>query len=122
MSDETLLNEPVKSNEVADQPANQLGGKIIYQRNAEPTEKQPEFKPGNTPHTQYGDETLNGNVPWQSIVQEIQAHYTQEQLIEESGVKPVNLLNILKQDYSKLDFRTGARILGVHSRLFPEHY
>ena len=111
MSDETILNEPSR-----------LSSEVIYQRDSQPSENAPEFKPGNTPHTQLGNETLNANIPWQEIVQQIQAHYTQEQLIEETGVTTENLLNILNQDYSKLNFRTGARILGVHCRFFPEQY
>ena len=111
MSDETILNQP-----------SSLSGEVIYQRDSQPSENAPEFKPGNTPHTQYGNQILNANVPWPEIINEIQARYTQEQLMKETGVTADNLLNILNQDYSKLNFRTGARILGVHSRFFPELY
>jgi hypothetical protein len=94
---------------------------IVYQRGQNEDETQPEFKPGNTPHTQYGDQVLNANVPWDSVVQEIlNAHYTQEKLAKEVGIPSTTLGQILKQNYDALSFRIGARILGVHFRLFPE--
>ena len=111
MSDEIILNE-----------TSLVSNKVVYQRDSQQSEAVPAFKPGKTPHTQYGDEMLNANVPWQEILQELQAHYTQERLVDEAGVSPANLLKILKGNYSDLNFRTGARILGVHSRLFPEQY
>ena len=45
MSDETILNEPSR-----------LSSEVIYQRDSQPSENAPEFKPGNTPHTQLGNE------------------------------------------------------------------
>ena len=95
---------------------------IIYDRTSMLYGEQPVFKPGKTPYTQYGNETLNANVPWNLIVQEIQAHYTQERLIAETGVTPTTLRKIYKGNYNSLDFRTGARILGVHCLLYPSQY
>jgi lambda repressor-like predicted transcriptional regulator len=95
-------------------------GQIIYDRTKALEIPKPVFKPGNTPHTQFGTEILNANVPWPKIVAEIQTRYTQEKLAEEVGVAPITLHEILKQNYEALSFRIGARILGIHTRLFPE--
>ena len=111
MSDDILNNENSR-----------LPVEVVYQRGSEPTESLPEFKPGKTPHTQYGNQILNGNVPWSEIIEEIQAHYTQERLVAETGVSPATLRKISQENYSSLDFRTGARILGVHCLLYPKQY
>ena len=97
-------------------------GQVIYERGAELSTPPPEFKPGNTPHTQFGNETLNGNVPWDQVVQAILIHKTQIQLATEVGTTLSNVLRILKQDYGKLNFRTGAQILTIHSNLYPAQY
>ena len=104
------------------EPTSSSYGKIIYDREQSSITNQPEFKPGNTPHTQYGDKILNGNVPWSKIIEEIQAHYTQERLVKKTGVTPATLRKISKGNYSSLDFRTGAKILGVHCLLYPSQY
>ena len=96
---------------------------VIYQRGQNDGEKQPEFKPGTTPHTQYGDEMLNANVPWHEIVGQILTrNYTIGRLAEEVKTSIAALNKILKEDFSELNFRTGARILGVHCVLFPETF
>ena len=96
---------------------------VVYQRGQNDGEQQPEFKPGNTPHTQYGDEVLNANVPWDQIVSEILTRdYTIAALAEEIKSTASVLIKVLKRDFSTLNFRTGARILGVHCKLFPEKF
>jgi hypothetical protein len=96
---------------------------IVYQRGQNDSETQPEFKPGSTPHTQYGNETLNANVPWDQIVIEIlMCDYTIAGLAEEIKSTTSVLNKILRHDFSALNFRTGARILGVHCQLFPEKF
>ena len=95
---------------------------ISYQRDPKEVKQLPKFKPGNTPHTQYGNQTLNANIPWQRIVQEIQVHYTLEQLVNEAGIPPANLRKILREDYRKLSFKMGAKLLTIHARFYPEQY
>lgn len=98
-------------------------GEVVYDRETVQISAQPEFKPGDTPHTQFGDEMLNFNVPWDQIVVEILTRdYTIAALAEkiQSTTSVVN--KILKGDFSTLNFRTGARILGVHTELFPEKF
>ena len=95
---------------------------VIYERGAKESTSTPEFKPGNTPHTQFGNQTLNANVPWDQVVQAILVHKTQAELANEVGTPLINVLKILKQNYRKLNFRTGARILSVHCRLYPAQY
>ena len=93
---------------------------VIYQREEISTKKQPEFKPGNTPYTQYGNETLNANVLWYQVVNEILAHCTQEQLVAETGLISANMTKIRNQNYRRLNFRTGAKLLAIHCQLYPE--
>jgi hypothetical protein len=111
MSDDILNNETTR-----------LSSEVVYQRDSELSESLPEFKPGKTPHTQYGNQILNGNIPWPEIIEEIQAHYTQERLVKETGVSPATLRKISQGNYDRLDFRTGAKILGVHCLFYPEQY
>jgi hypothetical protein len=99
------------------------GSEVVYQRGVTDIDKQPEFKPGNTPHTKLGDEMLNANVPWHEIVSQILTrNYTIGRLAEEVKTNIASLNKILKEDFSELNFRTGARILGVHCVLFPETF
>ena len=95
---------------------------VVYEREIAQSIPAPEFKPGNTPHTQFGNEILNANVPWDQVVQEILTHKTQEQLANEVGTPLANIAKILKHNYRKLNFRTGARILTVHCHLYPAQY
>ena len=112
MSDEIILNEN-----------SSLPSDVVYQRGSESTEPLPEFKPGNTPETKFGDEMLNANVPWHEIVRQILTrNYTIGRLSEEVKTSIAALNKILREDFSELNFRTGARILGVHCLLFPETF
>ena len=96
---------------------------VVYQRGQNDSETQPEFKPGSAPHAQYGDEVLNANVPWDQVVSEILTRdYTIAALAEEIKGTTSVIIKILKRDFSALNFRTGARILGVHCQLFPEKF
>ena len=114
MSNDTITFEPDTNTTIGD---------ITYQRDIAQATPQPEFKSGNTPHTRLGDETLNGNINWCNIVNDIiPAHYTQVQLITESGLSANQLQNITNKNYNELSFRAGARLLTVHSRFYPEQY
>lgn len=110
--------------EITSDPLNSPSTKdnVIYQRDLPPPSVLPEFKPGSTPYTQYGNETLNANIPWYQIIQEILTHYTQEQLLEETGLVNNDLLEILNQNYCKLNFKMGAKLLRIHSCFYPEQY
>jgi DNA-directed RNA polymerase subunit H (RpoH/RPB5) len=110
------------SNEIIDQDDQTPIGEVVYDREIVQVTEQPEFKPGNTPYTQFGNQTLNANIHWHLIVEEILAHYTQEQLVDEAGIKPASLPKILKQNYRRLNFKTGAKLLSIHSQLYPQLY
>ena len=98
-------------------------GKVVYQRHIAQATLEPEFKPGDTPETQFGNETLNGNIDWSKIVEEmIQVHYTQEQLVTETGISEKILKKIINKNYKRLSFRNGARLLAIHSRFYPKQY
>lgn len=64
----------------------------------------------------------NFHLPWQRIIQDILAHYTQEQLVDEAGLTPANLLEILNKNQAKLRFRIGAKLFAIHCRLCPAEY
>jgi hypothetical protein len=97
-------------------------GQVVYERGAEQSTPTPEFKPGNTPHTQFGNQTLNANVPWDQVVQEILVHKNQQELAVDLGMPLANVTKILKQNYRKLNFKTGARILMIHCNFYPAQY
>ena len=110
------------SNKINDQDGEIPAVEVVYDRETIQATEQPEFKPGETPYTQFGNETLNANIHWYQVVEEILAHYTQEQLVDEAGITPANLRKILAQNYRQLNFKMGARLLAIHCRFFPERY
>ena len=114
MNNDTTTIDPTINNPIGD---------VTYQRDIAQATLEPEFKPGDTPETQFGNQTLNGNIDWSNIIAEIiQARYTQVQLITESGLSAIQLQNITNKNYNGLSFRAGARLLTVHSRSYPEQY
>jgi hypothetical protein len=95
--------------------------KIIFERDATSSAVAAEFKPGDKSYTQFGSETLNANVPWCEVLQEILIKgYSIGQLAKEVETTEQNLFNVLQENYQSLNFRTGARILSIHYRLHPE--
>jgi hypothetical protein len=106
MSDKTILNEH-----------SLVSHKVISQCEGQPA---PEFKPGNTPSMKFGNETLNGNVVWEDVVQDLLAqNYTMAQIADTAEVKVSVIKNVLNHLYEGLSFRAGARILGLHYKLHP---
>tara|TARA_R110000868_G_scaffold158036_3_gene385813 strand:+ start:69295 stop:69597 length:303 start_codon:yes stop_codon:yes gene_type:complete len=94
-------------------------------KQAKPAARQmAEFKPGATPSTNLGNEVLNHNIPWSEVVQDIikTGYYTLAMLADKIDTKPIILNAIADGDDSNLDFKTGAKLLSVHCRLYPDVY
>lgn len=80
-----------------------------------------EFKPGDTPHYEYDGVVLNANVDWQQVILELQQAGQAPQEIADYAECNVNLINnILNKNYDGLNFRTGARLIALHVRHYPE--
>tara|TARA_R110000868_G_scaffold410505_2_gene698757 strand:+ start:8070 stop:8366 length:297 start_codon:yes stop_codon:yes gene_type:complete len=86
--------------------------------------QQPNFKPGQTAHTQLGDETLNANVPWADVINDIltSGQYSLDSLATKIQTTAANVMPLLDNDASPLDFKTGAKLLSVHCIVKPEMY
>ena len=77
-----------------------------------------EFKSGNTPYLQYGNEILNNNVPWDELVQAILDKGQTIKQIANYAETEINIIeNVLQQSYQGLTFRAGARIVALHHKL-----
>ncbi len=77
----------------------------------------PEFKPGNTPYLQFGNELLNGDVNWQITLMELLLYtdYTIATLAVCLEVDEVVLVNLMRDaDEVGFGFKTGARMLTMH--------
>ena len=82
-----------------------------------------EFKPGNTPHLYYGKSVLNANVPWAKIVQQIVVQgYTPQTIAKQLEVDTNLVKAVAKNDTSRLNFKTGARLLSLHATLYPSRH
>lgn len=83
----------------------------------------PEFKPGNKPHCQFGNEVLNQNVPWDVVLNDIEEKgYSLVTIASIAETTLDTLQNVLKQQFDDLSFRSGARIIGLHYRVCPSAY
>lgn len=81
------------------------------------------FKPGATPHLQYGKEILNAGVKWDEMVLEIMNKGDSAQLIAAKiNVGLAVVMDILRCDYSGLTFKAGAKLCSLHCGLYPEKY
>lgn len=75
----------------------------------------PSFKPGNTPHLQYGKEVLNANVPWSDVLNEIcLSGMALTEIASRLEVSVSMLRAVATQHYENLNFKTGARLLTLH--------
>ena len=112
-----------KKNSIDNIIIKKFDGEIVYDRATEQAKPGPEFKPGDTPYLQFGDEWLNWGVSWNEIIRAILKHgYSLSQLADEAQSTVFILTRVLKCDFSTLNFRTGARLLSVHSAICPEEY
>jgi DNA-binding Xre family transcriptional regulator len=92
---------------------------VIYDRvNRNPLVKS--FKPGNKPSYHFGNEVLNGNIPWLSVLKNIMASrkFTVESLSQHLQIDPLALKKISNEnDSSLINFKTGSRLLAIHDRV-----
>lgn len=88
-----------------------------------PEQEGTEFKPGDEPHCKFGNQVLNANVPWDEVVAELRAKKCSIAEIAEYAECDISVIfSVLKQDYSCLNFRTGARLITLHHRFYAEQY
>ncbi len=95
-------------------------GNIIYEAEQELTKLNPEFNSDvATPHCQLGDEVLNANVPWLSVLFEVlnSGRFTLTSLCGEIGADKEIFIRLLDSDVSLLNFKTGARLLSLHESI-----
>lgn len=84
---------------------------------------EPSFKPGDAPHLNFGNEVLNEGVQWDFLVLELlDKGCTIEFIAAHLDVAVAVVKNIIKQDYSQLNFKTGAKLCSLHCELYPEKY
>jgi hypothetical protein len=95
--------------------------KILYSRdNQGRLLKIQRLKSVKTPYCKWGNETLNGNIEWLKVLNQIikVKKVTLENLSQSLAVKPIVLKKIIEgNDTSGLDFRTGAKLLALQDRL-----
>jgi hypothetical protein len=83
------------------------------------------FQPSNTPYCQFGEVRLNGKVHWQTTIADIlnTNAFTLDELAQKVGTTTHMLKRVYEQnDASRLAFKTGAKILGVHCRYYPHTF
>ena len=75
----------------------------------------PDFKPGNTPHLQYGNEVLNANVPWNEVISDLCSHgLSMAEIAIQLDVELSSIQAVAAKNYSHLNFKAGARLLTLH--------
>ena len=75
----------------------------------------PAFKPGNTPHLQYGNQVLNDNVCWDEVIHELCLHgLSMAEIATRLDVDVDVVQTAAKRNYAQLNFKTGARLLALH--------
>jgi hypothetical protein len=86
--------------------------------NASEKSREPEFKPGDTPWCEYGNEVLNGNVDWVEIVKQVLMRgYNKKSLAQRLELAVKHIETILNGDLSPLNFKRGARLLAIESEV-----
>ena len=75
----------------------------------------PEFKPGNTPYMQYGNQVLNENVAWNEVISDLCSHgLSMVEIAVRLDVDVCVVQAVTKENYAQLNFKTGARLLALH--------
>ncbi len=92
---------------------------VVYNREQHLEAQRVRFKPGNDPYYKLGNETLNGQVNWLKTVNEVlgSQKFTLSSLSQRLEIKTEVLEKILENDLSCLNFKTGAKLLGVHESI-----
>ena len=92
---------------------------VVYNRQEHLGTKGAKFKPGNDPSYQLGNEVLNGQINWLNTMQEVlgSRKFTINSLSQYLEVKTEVVKKVLENDLSCLNFKTGAKLLGVHESL-----
>jgi len=82
----------------------------------------PEFKPGNSVTLQFGNELLNGKVNWKQTLEEIlsHSHYTLADIADKLQAPPSAVEAVLRNDTSGLNFKQGARLVGIHELIMAK--
>ena len=76
----------------------------------------PVFKPGNTPHMKYGNEMINANVPWNEVISDLCSYgVTMAEIAAHLEVELSVVQAAVKQNYTGLSFKMGARLLAMHA-------
>jgi hypothetical protein len=83
----------------------------------------PEFKPGNKPYLEYDGVVLNANVPWNELVAELKNSGKTKSAIAKYAECELDVINQIEaKNFDNLCFRSGARIITLHSQQFPACY
>ena len=77
----------------------------------------PAFKPGSTPHMQYGNEMINANVPWNEVISDLCSHgLSMVEIATRLDVDFSVIQAVAAKNYSRLNFKAGARLLTMHAQ------
>ena len=89
-------------------------------KKANTTKQDKTFKPGKTPHCEFDGAVLNANVPWNELVAELIARGKTEQQIADYAECDLSVIQAIQNNnYENLWFRTGARIITLHTNYRP---
>jgi DNA-binding NarL/FixJ family response regulator len=82
-----------------------------------------EFKPSDTPYLRYGKDVLNNNIDWRTLTLQILEHgYSIEHIADELNVRKNIIEQVLSNNYSRLNFKSGAKLCSIHFRHYSgEH-
>ncbi len=97
-----------------------MKGTVIYDQAQELAKPHPEFNSDvTTPHCQLGNEVLNANVPWLSVLFEVlsSGRFTLTSLCGEISADKDVFIRLLDSDVSLLNFKIGARLLSLHESI-----
>ncbi len=82
-----------------------------------------EFKPGNKPYYEYDGVVLNANVPWNELIVElVEARVSVVKIATYAQCSIATIIQLTKYNFENLSFRSGARIVTLHSIHRPEFY